>query len=90
MKDKKISPVQAAKIGFCLLASVGVDAVLTGVVATVLPTSYGLPGLAQKLCVKAGTIGLSMVAADAIENSVEKCIKTVSEEIEKELKANNA
>lgn len=88
--EKKISPIQAAKIGFCLVASVGVDTVLTGIVATVLPKSYGIPGLVQKLCVKAGTLGLSMVAADAIEGSVEKYIKVVSDEIDKELNPNKA
>lgn len=88
--EKKLTPIQYAKIGFCLLASVGVDTVLTGVVATVLPKAYGLPGIAQKLCVKAATIGLSMVAADAIEDSVEKCVKTVSDAIDNELNPNKA
>ena len=87
---KKLKPLEIAEIGFCFISSVGVDTVLTGLASTVLPKTYGFPGLIQKICVKAGTVGLSLVAADAIDNVVGKYAKLIVEDIERELENNPA
>ena len=81
MEKKKVNKLQYISTGFCVLASIGVDAILTGVALTVLPATYGLPGFAQKICVKAGTIGMSLVIGDAIDTTISKYAKSLADGI---------
>jgi hypothetical protein len=80
-EKKKVNKLAYISTGFCVLASIGVDAILTGIAATAVPKTFGLPGLAQKVCIKAGTIGLSLVVGDAIDNTISKYAKSIADQI---------
>lgn len=75
--EKKIRKSTIIFTGAELIAGAGVDLILTGIAKAVVPPSFGLPGLVQKLCIKTATLGISLVIADAIDN----VLKTTADEI---------
>lgn len=82
----KISKADIAIIGYSIAAGAGVDVILTGIANAVVPTAFGLPGLVQKVCIKAATIGLSFVAVDAMDKCIRTTASEIAQSIEEELK----
>ncbi len=82
---EKIKPLDAALIGFDIVAGSGVDVILTGIAKNVVPSAFGLPGLIQKTCIKAATLGISFIAAEAMDSVVRSYAKMLAEEFQKEL-----
>lgn len=82
-----MAPIVLVKTGIEIISSVGIDTMITAVANKVLPTSYGLFGAAQKICVKVGSVGLSLVAGRAITKTIDEYLeelKTVTKELEDE------
>ena len=75
------------KVGVDVVAGIGVDAMITTAANLCIPKTYGIFGLAQRFCIKTGSIGLGLVAgraiAEAIDGYVED-IKTAADEVLKE------
>lgn len=75
------------KIGVEIISAIGVDAMITTAANLCMPKTYGLMGLAQKVCVKTGSVGLSLVAARSITKAIDEYVeefKTIAEqELEK-------
>ena len=82
---EKMKPFDAALLGFDIVAGAGVDTILTGIVDAVIPTSYGLPGIIQKVCIKTATIGISVVAAEAMDRVIKSYVKEIAESFKEEL-----
>lgn len=75
--EKKIKKSSLVLGGIELVAGAGIDLILTGIANTVVPASFGLPGLVQKVCIKTASIGISLVVTDAID----KVLKTTADDI---------
>ena len=81
----KIKPFDAALAGFDFVAGIGVDVILTAIAKNVVPPAVGVPGVIQKVCVKAASIGLSCVASEAMDRVIRNYAKEISEELQAEL-----
>lgn len=82
-----MAPIAIIKTGIEIVSGIGIDTMITAAAKQIIPQSYGLFGLAQKACVKIGSIGLSLVAGKAITNTLDQYIdeiKTIAEELEAE------
>lgn len=73
----KMKKSEIALIAYEVVAGVGIDTILTGIAKIAVPTAIGIPGLFQKVCIKAATLGISFVAVDAMD----KCVKTTAKEL---------
>lgn len=62
---------ETAKITFEVLATLGIDAIVSGVADKYVPKTYGFAGVCQKICTKAASLGVSIIAADALETSLD-------------------
>lgn len=73
--------VRFAAKGFELVAGIGIDAMITTVANNVIPETYGLIGKAQKICIKCGSVGLSIIATKALEKTIDEYLDALEEEL---------
>jgi hypothetical protein len=70
------------KTGIEIVAGIGVDTMITTAANAVMPKSFGLCGILQKVCVKAGSIGLSLVAGRAITKAIDEYLEEAKDIVE--------
>lgn len=75
--------IRIAAKGAEILAGVGIDAMITTAAKTFVPESYGIFGTAQKVCIKFGSIGLSLVATKALSKTIDEYLDELEEALEK-------
>ncbi len=88
-----MAPMMIVKTGMEIVTGIGVDTMLTTAANTFIPKSYGLCGVFQKVCIKAGSIGLSLVASRAITKAIDEYleeVKAIADEAKAELDAEEA
>jgi hypothetical protein len=86
----KLRKSDIAIITYEIVAGIGIDTILTGIAKATVPAAIGIPGIFQKVCIKAATLGLSFAAVEGIERCAKTCAKEVLDVIEQEVKTQNA
>lgn len=71
--------IRIAAKGAEVLAGVGIDAMITTAAKTFIPDSYGIFGTAQKVCIKFGSVGLSLVATRALSKTIDEYLDELEE-----------
>ena len=77
-----MSLIKLAKVGFETVAGIGIDTMITTAANKVIPESYGAFGVAQKICIKAGSIGLTLVATKALGDVIDDYVDSIAEEFD--------
>ena len=80
-----MNAVRVGLKGFEVVAGIGIDTMITTLANKVIPETYGVVGMAQKVCIKAGSIGLSLVATKALGDTIDEYLDALEEEIEKSI-----
>lgn len=74
--------VRVAAKGAEIVAGIGIDQMITTVANNTIPKSYGLCGFAQKVCIKAGSVGLSIVATHALAKTIDEYLDELEAELD--------
>jgi hypothetical protein len=71
--------IRVAAKGAEIVAGIGIDTMITTAAKNTIPETYGVFGTAQKVCVKAGSIGLSMIATRALAHTIDEYLDELEE-----------
>jgi len=74
--------LHAGRLVISALSAIGIDTLLSTAANLIVPGGAGLFGAAQKICVRVGVAGLSMLAADAIDRRMMDTINEACDKME--------
>ena len=76
-----MNAIRIAAKGAEIVAGIGIDQMITTAANNTIPKTYGLFGFTQKVCIKAGSIGLSIVATHALAKTIDEYLDELEEEM---------